>query len=51
MIEYFREPDDHLGFVLLNLSMGQVLCLVMIISGVLILLINRKIINRKKAVI
>jgi len=37
MIEYFREPDDHLGFVFLNLSMGQVLCMVMIISGLVIL--------------
>ncbi|MDD3045198.1 MAG: prolipoprotein diacylglyceryl transferase [Candidatus Delongbacteria bacterium] len=37
VIEYFREPDDHLGFVLLNLSMGQVLCMVMILSGLVIL--------------
>lgn len=40
MIEYFREPDDHLGFVLLNLSMGQVLCLVMIFSGLMIMIFN-----------
>ena len=40
MIEYFREPDDHLRFVLLNLSMGQVLCMVMILSGVLIIILN-----------
>lgn len=40
MIEYFREPDDHLGFVLLNLSMGQVLCLVMILSGLIIIMFN-----------
>ncbi|MBU4487362.1 MAG: prolipoprotein diacylglyceryl transferase [Candidatus Delongbacteria bacterium] len=36
VIEYFREPDDQLGFVLLNLSMGQVLCFVMIISGLIL---------------
>jgi len=28
-IEYFREPDVHLGFILFNLSMGQLLCLAM----------------------
>ncbi len=36
-IEYFRQPDTHLGFVLLSLSMGQVLCLSMIGSGGLLL--------------
>ncbi len=36
-IEYFRQPDAHLGFVLLSLSMGQVLCLSMIGSGGLLL--------------
>jgi phosphatidylglycerol:prolipoprotein diacylglycerol transferase len=34
-IEYFRQPDAHLGFVLLSFSMGQVLCLLMIVTGVL----------------
>jgi phosphatidylglycerol:prolipoprotein diacylglycerol transferase len=32
-IEYFREPDAHLGFVLLSFSMGQLLCLLMIAAG------------------
>jgi phosphatidylglycerol:prolipoprotein diacylglycerol transferase len=32
-IEFFREPDAHLGFVWLSLSMGQVLCLGMIGAG------------------
>ena len=35
-IEYFREPDAHLGFVLLSFSMGQVLCLLMIAAGSLL---------------
>ena len=35
-IEYFREPDAHLGFVLLSFSMGQILCLLMIIAGILL---------------
>lgn len=32
-IEYFREPDAQLGFVLLDLSMGQVLCLLMMLAA------------------
>ncbi len=32
--EYFREPDDYLGLLALNLSMGQWLCLPMIVAGV-----------------
>jgi len=33
-IEYFREPDAQLGFVLLNFSMGQILCFIMMIASV-----------------
>ena len=33
IIEFFREPDAHLGTVLGPLSMGQVLCIIMIIGG------------------
>jgi len=36
-IEFFREPDPQLGFILGIITMGQILCLVMIISGLLIL--------------
>ncbi len=32
-IEYFRQPDAHLGFVFFSFSMGQVLCLAMIAAG------------------
>jgi phosphatidylglycerol---prolipoprotein diacylglyceryl transferase len=31
--EYFREPDDFLGLLALNLSMGQWLSLPMIVAG------------------
>jgi len=41
-IEYFREPDAHLGFVFLNLSMGQVLCFAMMLAGAAILLLQKK---------
>ena len=32
-IEFFREPDAHLGLVLSSFSMGQVLCALMIAGG------------------
>jgi len=33
VIEFFREPDAHLGSVFLSFSMGQVLCSLMIAAG------------------
>ena len=33
-IEFFREPDSHLGFVWGAFSMGQLLCLVMVLTGI-----------------
>ena len=35
-IEYVREPDNHLGFILLSLSMGQLLCIAMMVGGIVI---------------
>jgi len=35
-IEFFRQPDAHLGFVLGPFSMGQLLCLAMIAAGGLV---------------
>lgn len=34
--EYFREPDAHLGVLALHMTMGQWLCIPMIIGGVLL---------------
>lgn len=42
LIEFVREPDAHIGFVLATLSMGQVLCLVMILFGAACLLKTKK---------
>ena len=36
LIEFVRQPDAHLGAVLLFMSMGQVLCLLMILAGLLL---------------
>lgn len=38
IIEFFRQPDEQLGLFLNFISMGQILCLPMIIGGLLILL-------------
>jgi len=34
VIEFFREPDSHLGFILSSFSMGQILCALMIAGGI-----------------
>ena len=52
-IEYFREPDEEIGFVLgdktaniyenvslTNFSTGQILCFLMILGGILLALIG-----------
>lgn len=41
-IEYVREPDEHLGLLTLNLSMGQILCSAMIVIPALVLIIKSK---------
>lgn len=47
VIEFFREPDYQLGFVLGFLSMGQVLCLLMFFSGLAIVLWRKSMVVRK----
>ncbi len=37
IVEFFREPDAHLGFLLAGLSMGQILTIPMVLLGVFIL--------------
>ena len=37
VIEFFREPDAHLGLIWFSLSMGQILCLLMVLAGGLLL--------------
>jgi phosphatidylglycerol:prolipoprotein diacylglycerol transferase len=33
-IEFYREPDVQLGFIWKALSMGQLLCLAMVLTGI-----------------
>lgn len=57
ILEYFREPDSQIGFVIklgkeyeplalfksvLNISLGQILCFLMIVAGICVLLYSRK---------
>jgi phosphatidylglycerol:prolipoprotein diacylglycerol transferase len=37
IVEFFREPDAHLGFILASFSMGQLLSFPMILVGVFML--------------
>lgn len=37
IIEFFREPDPQIGYILQYFTMGQIFCLAMIVSGVIIL--------------
>jgi len=36
IIEFFRQPDAHIGFAVSNFSVGQILCFLMIVAGVII---------------
>lgn len=45
-IEFFRQPDDHLGFVLGPFSMGQVLCFIMMIGAGVLWWISYKVENK-----
>ncbi len=41
-IEYFRQPDSHLGYIFLSFSMGQMLCAAMIAGGIFLFLYFRQ---------
>jgi len=43
IIEFFKEPDPQLGFLLGYFTMGQILCIAMIVASVILMLyLNRK---------
>ena len=48
-LEFFREPDAHLGFVLGPLSMGQMLCLPMVLFGLWLIMRSRPAVAFRKA--
>tara|TARA_B100000212_G_scaffold135981_1_gene102349 strand:+ start:2547 stop:3344 length:798 start_codon:yes stop_codon:yes gene_type:complete len=43
IIEFYRQPDAHIGYVAFDsLSMGQILCLPMILIGIIMFIYSRK---------
>ena len=36
IVEFYRSPDEQLGYIFLNLTMGQVVSLIFILSGVIL---------------
>ncbi|NCX10130.1 MAG: prolipoprotein diacylglyceryl transferase, partial [Proteobacteria bacterium] len=42
-IEFYRQPDSHIGYIFFDsLSMGQILCVPMIVIGFIMLFFSRK---------
>ncbi len=48
IIEFFREPDAHLGFVLGFNTMGQILCILMMLAGMAVILWRKQAQTLKK---
>jgi phosphatidylglycerol:prolipoprotein diacylglycerol transferase len=48
-IEYFRQPDAHIGFIFMSFSMGQLLCGAMIAGGIFLYLYLSRIDKRRSA--
>lgn len=46
-IEFFRQPDSQMGFVIFHFTMGQILCLAMIFTGFAIMIIKMQHITRR----
>lgn len=46
IIEFFREPDAQLGFIIGELSMGQLLCIPVMAGGIVVFAIAKKLKNR-----
>ena len=42
IVEFFREPDAHLGFIVTGMTMGQLLSSLMIMAGFILLLVRKK---------
>lgn len=47
VIELFRQPDKHLGFIAGWLTMGQILCIVMVTVGSILLIFNYQLLKSK----
>ena len=43
IVEFYRVPDEQLGYIFLNLTMGQVVSLIFMLSGVILLYLKNEI--------
>ena len=41
-IEFLREPDSQIGYLIFNLTMGQILCLIFVVIGIFLLKKNER---------
>ncbi|TAM39643.1 prolipoprotein diacylglyceryl transferase [bacterium] len=51
LLEFFRQPDPQLGFIFGPLTMGQLLCFTMILSGIFIIMVRTKVYCHRKGAI
>ena len=42
VLEFFREPDPQLGFIVASITMGQILSLAMVAAGAILLITRLK---------
>ena len=38
ILEFFRAPDEHLGYLFLNLTMGQIISFIFLLIGIYLIL-------------
>ena len=43
IIEFFRVPDEQLGYLFLNLTMGQIISFIFLLIGIYIIIIKHEI--------
>lgn len=48
-IEFYREPDGHVGLIWVSLTTGQFLCLLMMVAGVVILIWRHYVVGHELA--
>jgi phosphatidylglycerol:prolipoprotein diacylglycerol transferase len=49
IVELFREPDQHLGFIFGPITMGQILSIPMVLIGTLMLILGYQRARQKPA--
>ena len=42
IVEFFRVPDEQLGYLILSLSMGQIISLIFIIFGIILFYVKNE---------